>query len=115
MFPEKPIFTYVGMALAACGIAAGVLYPDYANFIWTIAALLGFGSWTALREYVNSKGWKTRGLFAVVVLLTVLQWTGVITPEAYNGLMAAFLPLFGITYQQAQAKAGILLKKKKAA
>jgi len=27
--------------------------------------------------------------------------------------MAAFLPLFGITYQQAQAKAGALVKPKK--
>lgn len=114
MFPDKPVFTYVGMALAVVAIAMGVLLPDYANVIWGIAALLGFGSFTALRTYVDSNGLKTKGLFAVVVILTLLQWTGVVTPEVYDMLMVAFMPLFGITYQQAQAKAGALKLKKAA-
>jgi hypothetical protein len=111
MFPDKPIFTYVGMVLAVAAMVMTVLLPQYADFMWTIAAILGFGSVAALRTYIDAKGWKTYGLFGVVIILSIAQWVGWMTPEVYNSLMALFLPLFGITYQQAQTKAGVLKKK----
>ena len=110
MFPDKPIFTYIGMALAVVAMVLGVVLPEYANYAWTVAALLGFGSVTVLRQYIESKGYKTVGLFAVVIVITALQLFGVVTPEIYQSLMAIFLPLFGITYQQALSKAGALKK-----
>ena len=104
MFPDKPIFSYIGMALAVVAIAATVVLPDYASILWTVAGLLGYGSVAALRQQIDSKGWKTTATFVVIAGLTVLQWFGVITPDMYKLLLAAFLPVIGITMQQALAK-----------
>ena len=104
MFPDKPIFSYIGMALAATAIVFTVMLPDYAVFLWTIAGLLGYGSVAALRGMIDSKGWKTAGTFVVIVVLTLLQWFNVITPDLYKYLLAAFAPVIGITFQQALAK-----------
>lgn len=104
MFPDKPIFSYIGMALAVTAVVFTVILPDYAAFLWTIAGLLGYGSVAALRSMVDSKGWKTAGVFVVIVGLTLLQWFNVITPDLYKLLLAAFAPVIGITVQQALAK-----------
>lgn len=104
MFPDKPIFSYIGMLLAVIAIASTVVFPDYSAFIWTLAGILGFGSVAALRKFIDSKGWKTTATFVVVVVLTLLQWFGVISPEWYKLLLAAFGPVIAITFQQALAK-----------
>lgn len=104
MFPDKPIFSYIGMLLAVVAIASTVVFPDYSAFIWTIAGILGFGSVAALRSFIDSKGWKTTATFVVIVALSALQWFGVIPPEWYKLLLAAFGPVIGITMQQAMAK-----------
>ena len=104
MFPDKPIFSYIGMALAVVAIVFTVILPEYAAFIWTLAGLLGYGSGATLRKSIDSKGWKTTATFAVIVVLSILQWFGVITPDLYKLLLAAFTPVLGITFQQALAK-----------
>ena len=104
MFPDKPIFSYIGMALAVVAIISTVVFPDYSAFIWTIAGLLGFGSVAALRAQIDSKGWKTTATFVVIVGLSLAQWFGLITPEWYKLLLAAFTPIIGVTMQQALAK-----------
>jgi len=104
MFPDKPIFSYIGMALAAGAIVLTAVLPDYAAILWTVAGLFGYGSVAALRNLIDSKGWKTTGTFVVIVGLTLLQWFNVITPDMYKLLLGAFAPIIGITVQQALAK-----------
>ena len=104
MFPDKPIYSYIGMALAVVAIVASVVMPDYASLMWTVAGVLGYGSIAALRAQIDSKGWKTTATFVVVVVLSGLQLFSVITPEMYQLLLAAFAPIIGMTFQQALAK-----------
>lgn len=104
MFPDKPIFSYIGMVLAVTAVVFTVVLPDYTTFLWTMAGLLGYGSVAALRGLIDSKGWKTTATFVVIVGLTLLQWFNVITPDLYKLLLAGFAPVIGITVQQALAK-----------
>jgi len=104
MFPNKPIFSYIGMGLAVVAVVLTVVLPEYAAILWTVAGLLGYGSIAALRKMIDSKGWKTTATFVVIAVLTIAQWFGFITPDMYQLLLAAFAPVIGITVQQALAK-----------
>jgi len=101
---EKPIFTYVGMALAFVAMLLGVVKPDWAVFAWTVAGILGFGSVSALRTMIDSKGWKTHAIFVVVGISALLQIFGAITPEVFQSILVVFAPITGLTMQQALAK-----------
>ncbi len=101
---KKPIFAYVGMTLAAAAMILGVILPEYATYAWTVAGLLGFGSIDLLRTFIGSKGWKTHAVFAIVGLGALLQIIGVITPETYQSILVVFVPITGVTMQQAMAK-----------
>ena len=94
---NSPLLGYIGFGLAVLAMACGVVFPDYAQYLWMVASLLGYGSVSVVRATIDSKGWKTHSIFATVVVLTVLQLTNVITPEVYNSLMIAFSPVTGIT------------------
>ena len=100
---NKPIFTYIGFFLCVVAITLGVLKPDLANTAWTFAAFFGFGSAALGRKFIDSKGWLTYTIGAVVGLLVVAQIAGFITPEHFQGLMIAFAPLTGISYAKALA------------
>lgn len=101
---SKPVFTYLGMVLAVVAIVFGEVKPEYAATMWAIAGFFGFGSITLLRSMIDSKGWKTHAIFAVIAVLSVLQLAGIVIPEVYQTLIVAFAPVTGITIQQALAK-----------
>lgn len=104
MFANNPIYSYIGMGLAAIAMVLGVILPEYSSIVWSIAGFLGFGSVAALRAAVDSKGWKTFASFGVIVIVLGLQLLGVITPEVAQQLMLIFAPITAITFQQALAK-----------
>ena len=101
---KKPIFSYIGMLIAVVAMVLGVVKPDFASYAWTIAGVLGFGSVSLLRTFIDSKGWKTHAVFVVVGIGALLQVFGVITPESYQTLLIVFAPITGVTMQQALAK-----------
>ena len=101
---SNPIYSYIGMLVAVVAIVSGVLFPEYLATLWAIGGFFGFGSIAAVRTMIDSKGWKTHAVFAVVAVLSVLQLLGVVTPDVYNALIIAFAPVTGITLQQALAK-----------
>ena len=108
---DKPIFTYIGMALAAVAMILGVVKPEWAVFAWTIAGVLGFGSIAALRSMIDSSGWKTYAIFVVIGIGALLQIFGVIAPETYQAIMIVFAPITGLTVQQALAKSSATIPK----
>lgn len=93
---KNPIFVYVGFAIAVVAIVLGVIMPDVATIAWTVATVFGFGSASAARGLIDSKGWLTHTIGIVVGGLVALQLFGVITPEQFQGLIVAFTPLTGI-------------------
>jgi len=110
-FLKKPIFVYIGMALAAIAMVLGVIKPEWASYAWTVAGFLGFGSIDLLRSLIDSKGWKTHAVFIVVGLSTLAQLVGWITPEVYQAILVVFAPIIGITFQQALAKSSASVPK----
>jgi hypothetical protein len=101
---NNPIFSYVGFVLGVVAMAFGVLKPEWADYAWTAAGILGFGSVSLLRAKIDSEGWKTHAIFVVVGVGALLQIFGVIAPEHYQALMVVFAPLTGVTMQQALVK-----------
>lgn len=101
---KSPIFSYLGMILAFLAILAGVVKPEWASYLWTVAGFLGFGSVSLLRTFVDSKGWKTHAIFVITVLAALAQMVGWVTPEVYQAILVAFAPIITVTMQQALAK-----------
>ena len=101
---SNPIYSYIGMLVAVVAIVSGVLFPEYSATLWAIAGFFGFGSVGLLRQKIDAEGWKTYAIVIVVGVMSVLQIAGIITPETYELMIAAFAPLTGITLQQALAK-----------
>ena len=95
---------YVGFACGVVAMVLTVVLPEYANFLWTVAALFGFGTAEALRLQIDSKGWKTATIFIVVAAISILQWLNVITPELGQALYVGLSPITGITITQALVK-----------
>lgn len=103
-FLRSSAASYIGMALAIVAIVLGVIKPDFAIVAWTLAGVFGYGSASAVRTQIDSKGWKTHAIFVVTLILTGLQIAGVVSPETVQALFVAFAPITGITIQQALAK-----------
>ena len=101
---NNPIFSYIGFTIGIVALGLGVLKPEWADYAWTVAGILGYGSVSLLRKKIDAEGWKTYGIFVVVGVGALLEIFGVLTPEFYQGLLIAFTPLTGITIQQSLAK-----------
>lgn len=98
---KNPIFIYIGFAIAVIAIILGVIKPEFSSTAWMVAAIFGFGTASAARTFINSKGWLTHTIGVVIGGLVVLQLSGVITPEQFNEFVIAFTPLTGISFAKA--------------
>ncbi len=98
---QNPIYTYIGFFMAVIAITLGVIAPEYSTIAWTVAAVLGFGTASLARKFIDSKGWVTHTIGIIVGGLVLLQIFGVITPDQFQGLMVAFAPLTGIGFIKA--------------
>jgi len=92
--------TYVGMAIALLAIITGVFGWFEPSLAWGVAGIFGFGSMASLAAYIKEAGWATYVTTGVPIVLGLLTMLGVITPEAYQLLMAAFSPLVGMAIQK---------------
>lgn len=70
-----------------------------------MAGLFGFGSLAALRQFIDSKGWKTYVVGGITALAGILSAFGVIDATVYRAWLAIAATLGGITVQQALSKA----------
>ncbi len=104
---KNQYLVYVGFAIALIAALGGVIYPEYAEVAWGIAGLFGFGSLAALRQFIDSKGWKTYVLGGITALAGILAAFGVITPNVYKAWLGIAATLGGITVQQALSKAQV--------
>ena len=102
---KNQFLVYVGFSLALIAALGGVVYPEYAEVAWGIAGLFGFGSLAALRQFIDSKGWKTYVVGGITALAGILSAFGVISADVYKAWLAIASTLGGITVQQALSKA----------
>ena len=105
MFEGKPWAAYVGFAVGIVAMMAGVFGWFDPAIAWGLAGIFGFGGVAALRQYLESKGWKTYALVAINVVLSVLLALNVITPDVYAQLIAVFGGLTAVTVVQGVSKA----------
>ena len=103
-FLKNPIFLYIGVFLAVAAMILGVIMPEYASYLWTVATLLGVGSVEILRQLIDSKGWKTHAAIIVIVGCGIAQLAGWIDQATFYKILGIFAPITGMTIFQALAK-----------
>jgi hypothetical protein len=102
---KNQYLVYVGFVVALIAALGGAIYPEYAEIAWGIAGLFGFGSLAALRQFIDSAGWKTYVVGGITALAGVLSAFGVISTDVYKAWLGIAATLGGITVQQALSKA----------
>ena len=102
---KQPWVTYAGVIVAVIAIVSGVFWPQYANILWGIASIAGFGSVASLRAFIESQGWKSYAVVVVNVIPSLLFAFKVLDAETFAALTAALGVLLGGTVQQALSKA----------
>jgi hypothetical protein len=105
---KKQYLVYVGFVLAIIAALGGVIYPDKAEVLWGIAGFFGFGSLPFLRQFIESKGWKTYVVGGITALAGLLSAFGVISTDVYKAWLAVASSLGGIAVQQALSKAKLI-------
>jgi len=95
---------YIGFVIALIAALGGAFYPEYSNIAWSIAGIFGFGSIAALRQFINSNGWKTYVVSGITAIAGILSALEVIPPDVYKYWMGIAASLSGVTIQQAVRK-----------
>lgn len=97
---KAPWITYVGLIIALIAAVAGtVFFKEWADILWMVAGLAGFGSMASLAAYITLKGWKTYVLAVGGGVSALLLGLGYITVEVYQGIMGLVMALTGMSLQ----------------
>ena len=96
---------YAGFGVAVLAIVTGVFGWFPAEIVWGVAGFFGFGGIGALRNFIDSEGWKTYAAIIPPMVSGVLMLFNVIDLVTYQLLIAAFVPVTGATVTQGVVKA----------
>ena len=92
MFKKSELWSYASffLALVAVGVFVAGLIPESTMLV--ILGVFGFAGIAALRQFVDSHGWKTWFSALMGFICVLLQIFGVFTPDA----LAKWLTIWGL-------------------